>query len=75
VIQDSGGLGSWIGETTLKFIKEEFSSDLARLSERDKEEFISSHTGAKKEYVFFIELCLRMNHSLIQSDLIYMKYY
>ena len=72
VIQDQS-TGAWIGTSTLKFIQVEYQNHIDRLSERDRGEFISS--GLKKEYVFFIELCLRMNNSFIQNDLIYMKYY
>ena len=73
VVIQTQSTGAWIGASTLKFIQEEYPNHIDRLSERDRDEFISS--GLKKEYVFFIELCLRMNNSFIQNDLIYMKYY
>ena len=72
VIQDQS-TGAWIGESTLKFIESEFPKYLDRMSESDRKLFIESNL--KREYVCFIELGLRMNQSLIQNDLIFMKYY
>ena len=72
VIQDQS-TGAWIGESTLKFIEDEFPKFLDRMSEDDRSSFIESKL--KREYVCFIELGLRMNQSLIQNDLIFMKYY
>ena len=72
VIQDQS-TGAWIGESTLKFIQDELSKYLDRMTESHKKLFIESNL--KREYVCFIELGLRMNQSLIQNDLIFMKYY
>lgn len=70
VIQDQS-TGAWLGESTRKFISEELGNFLLRYD--DNKKFIEK--GAKKEYVFFIELCLRLDNSCIQNDLIFMKYY
>ena len=72
VIQDQS-TGAWIGESTLNFIESEFPKYLDRMSESDRKLFIESNL--KREYVCFIELGLRMNESLLQNDLIFMKYY
>ena len=69
VIQDQNA--SWIGESTRGFIKEELNEYLSRYN--DNKNFIEK--GVKKEYVFFIELCLRLDGSCVQNDLIFMKYY
>ena len=70
VIQDQA-TGAWLGESTRKFIKDELSKYLSQYD--DNKNFIEK--GIKKEYVFFIELCLRLDDSCIQNDLIFMKYY
>ena len=70
VIQDQA-TGAWLGESTRKFIKDELSEYLSRYD--DNKNFIEK--AVKKEYVFFIELCLRLDNSCIQNDLIFMKYY
>ena len=70
VIQDQS-TGAWLGESTRKFIKDELGEYLSRYN--DNKKFIEK--GVKKEYVFFIELCLRLDNSCIQNDLIFMKYY
>jgi len=70
VIQDQS-TGAWLGESTRKFIREELGKFLLKYD--DNKKFIEK--GAKKEYVFFIELCLRLDDSCIQNDLIFMKYY
>lgn len=70
VIQDQS-TGAWLGESTRKFIRDELGEFLSQYD--DNKNFIEK--GAKKEYVFFIELCLRLDDSCIQNDLIFMKYY
>jgi hypothetical protein len=70
VIQDQA-TGAWLNESTRKFIKDELSKFLSKYD--DNKNFIEK--GIKKEYVFFIELCLRLDDSCIQNDLIFMKYY
>ena len=69
----SQSTGAWIGESTLKFIKEDLSDYLEIMSETDRTQFLSNNI--KKEYVFFIEICFRMKKVLMPSDLIFMKYY
>ena len=69
VIQDQ--IPGWIGESTRKFIIDELSEYLSRYD--DNKNFIEK--AVKKEYVFFIELCLRLDGSCVQNDLIFMKYY
>ncbi len=70
VIQDQA-TGAWLGESTRKFIKDELSDYLDIYD--DNTNFIENKS--KKDYVFFIELCLRLDDSCIQNDLIFMKYY
>lgn len=70
VIQDQA-TGAWLNESTRKFIQDELSKFLSKYD--DNKNFIEK--GIKKEYVFFIELCLRLDDSCIQNDLIFMKYY
>lgn len=69
VIQDQ--IPGWIGDSTREFIKKELNEYLSRYN--DNKNFIEK--GVKKEYVFFIELCLRLDSSCVQNDLIFMKYY
>ena len=70
MIQDQA-TGAWLGESTRKFIKDELSEYLSRYD--DNKNFIEK--AVKKNSVFFIELCLRLDDSCIQNDLIFMKYY
>ena len=69
VIQDQ--IPGWIGDSTREFIKKELNEYLSQYD--DNENFIEE--AVKKEYVFFIELCLRLDGSCVQNDLIFMKYY
>ena len=72
VIQDQ--IPGWIGDSTPEFIKKELSKFLDRYDDKN---FIPKlpKKRAKKEYIFFIELCLRLDNSCVQNDLIFMKYY
>jgi hypothetical protein len=79
VIQDQGGVGTWVGESTLKFIKEELKHHWSQYKDQKNLEAKKNEKNKKdknkKKYVFFIELCLRLDDSCIQNDLIFMKYY
>jgi len=72
IIQDQAG-GAWIGESTYQFILDEFQDIFDSLSETSKVTLQSKN--AKRDYVCFIECCLRMKDLCIQNDLIFMKYY
>jgi len=72
IIQDQG-TGAWIGESTYQFIIDEFQDIFDSLSESNK--IILQNKNAKRDYVCFIECCLRMKELCIQNDLIFMKYY
>ena len=69
IIQDQA-TGAWIGESTYEFIVTEFNDILETLDPKYKEDFTN-----KRDYVCFIELCLRIKNKCIQNDLIFMKYY
>ena len=80
IIQDQA-TGAWIGESTYKFILDEFSDIFNSLKEKDKL-FLQKYGGklkgekkGKRFLVCFIECCLRMKYLCIQNDLIFMKYY
>jgi len=72
IIQDQG-TGAWIGESTYQFILEEFQDIFDLLSEENR--IILQNKNVKRDYVCFIECCLRMKNLCIQNDLIFMKYY
>jgi len=72
IIHDQSG-GAWVGESTYKFIIDEFQDIFDSLSEANKATLQSKN--AKRDYVCFIECCLRMKDLCIQNDLIFMKYY
>ena len=72
IIQDQG-TGAWIGESTYQFILDEFQDIFDSLKEENKATMQSKN--AKRDYVCFIECCLRMKKLCIQNDLIFMKYY
>tara|TARA_B110000027_G_scaffold70562_1_gene75444 strand:- start:8 stop:1267 length:1260 start_codon:yes stop_codon:yes gene_type:complete len=72
IIQDQA-TGAWIGESTYQFIIDEFQDIFDSLSESNKATMQSKN--AKRDYVCFIECCLRMKKLCIQNDLIFMKYY
>ena len=75
VVIISQSSGAWLGDSTGNFIKEEFPEFLDKIKEKDKFIKDSRGFGKKVNHVFFIELCLRTKNILIQSDLIFMKYY
>jgi hypothetical protein len=72
IIQDQA-TGAWIGESTYEFIIDEFSDILNTLDPKHKKSL--EDKTAKRDYVCFIELCLRIKNKYIQNDLIFMKYY
>ena len=72
IIQDQA-TGAWIGESTYQFIIDEFSDILDSLKPEIRETLKTKNI--KRDYVCFIELCLRIKNKCIQNDLIYMKYY
>ena len=72
IVQDQS-TGAWTGDRPVQFINDELSIFLDKMKPIDKDKLIKSNT--KKYYVFFIELCLRMNKNFLQNDLIFMKYY
>jgi len=72
IINDQAS-GAWMGESTYQFIRDEFIDILDSLSEKNKSTMQSKNV--KRDYVCFIECCLRMKELCIQNDLIFMKYY
>ena len=72
IIQDQA-TGAWIGESAYKFILDEFPDISDSLSEESK--IILQKKNVKRDYVCFIECCLRIKNLCIQNDLIFMKYY
>ena len=72
IIQDQA-TGAWIGESTYQFIIDEFSDILDSLKPEIRKTLKTKNI--KRDYVCFIELCLRIKNKYIQNDLIYMKYY
>ena len=72
IIQDQA-TGAWIGESTYQFIVDEFKDILDSLKSEIRETLEMKNT--KRDYVCFIELCLRIKNKFIQNDLIFMKYY
>ena len=72
IVQDQS-TGAWTGDRPVQFINDELSIFLDKMKPTDKDKFIKSNS--KKNYVFFIELCLRINNNFLQNDLIFMKYY
>ena len=77
VIQDP--IPGWMDDAPLNFIKEELKhhwdqyKDKKNLEEKKNEKNVKNKN--KKRYIFFIELCLRLDGSCVQNDLIFMKYY
>ena len=72
IIQDQSG-GAWIGESTYKFMIDEFPDIINSLTNSDQEQL--KQKTVKRDYVCLIECCLRMKNICIQNDLIFMKYY
>jgi hypothetical protein len=76
VIQDP--IPGWMDDAPLNFIKVDLKKhwdnykDKTSLLNQDKK---NKKNKNKTKYVFFIELCLRLDDSFIQNDLIFMKYY
>jgi hypothetical protein len=81
VIQDQGASGEWNSLLTLEFIKSEYSERYESLKKDDKTfleqcgEKGRKKDGSKRYLVCLIECLLRENGSLIQNDLIFVKYY
>jgi len=80
VVVVSQSSGAWMGDSTANFIKGTEEKDQSpvkeyydRLDKVKADHLIS--TCVKKDQVFFIELCFRMKKIVIQSDLIFMKYF
>ena len=77
VIQDP--IPGWMNDAPLNFIKEELKhhweryKDKINLEAKQNEKNVKNKN--KKKYVFLIELCLRLDNSCVQNDLIFMKYY
>ena len=80
-IQDQGASGEWNSLLTLEFIKSEYSERYESLKKDDKTfleqcgEKGRKKDGSKRYLVCLIECLLRENGSLIQNDLIFVKYY
>jgi hypothetical protein len=72
IIQDQS-TGAWIGESTYKFILDEFSDIFDSLNEENR--VTLQNKNIKRDYICFIECCLRIKEICIQNDLIFMKYY
>ena len=72
IIQDQS-TGAWTGDRPIQFINDELSKFLDKMKTTDKDKLMKSNS--KKNFVFFIELCLRIDKNFLQNDLIFMKYY
>ena len=66
-------------DAPLNFIKEELKHHWDQYKDKQnleaKQNSKNKKNKNKKNHVFFIELCLRLDDSCIQNDLMFMKYY